>query len=440
MLSELKLSNFRMFDDEVTVRLKPLTVLIGRNSSGKSSIVKLLLMLKQSASMSSSSHFPVTDGPSVQMGPFADLKNAKTKKASLTFELLFRAPFPRSKASVSRLSQRFEEVDENRLLMSIQGDCPYSDKPHEGTVSYSLEQIGSVVRRLNFSTSFAEDYLFSGEAEATRLNEIQRDLQKYEDIRKVDFAQDKRLQLLIQEYLEKSDTGDILKGEMRSVYHLPPVMVELDRVVDSSHLSRDSVGREGRHAVAHLERIKSEDVETYKFLLPHLRNVAGIESVEFKTYPEEVTRAFAKNRETGAEVSIADYGFGVSQCLPVLVQGALLSPHTSLMVEQPEAQLHPTAQLELGSFFADLWTQRKVGSVIETHSSNILLRLRRLIANGKLSHEDVSVAYFTLDEERGNVPIVKNLDIDEDGSMQPGLPMEFFGADIREGLQLGARK
>ena len=38
------------------------------------------------------------------------------------------------------------------------------------------------------------------------------------------------------------------------------------------------------------------------------------------------------------------------------------------------------------------------------------------------------------------MPIVKNLDINEDGSMQPGLPMEFFGADIMEGLKLGARK
>ena len=48
MLKELKLSNFRLFDDEVTVRFRPITVLIGRNNSGKSSIIKFLLMLKQS--------------------------------------------------------------------------------------------------------------------------------------------------------------------------------------------------------------------------------------------------------------------------------------------------------------------------------------------------------------------------------------------------------
>ena len=48
MLTELKLSNFRIFNDEVTVRFRPITVLIGRNSSGKSSIIKFLLMLQQS--------------------------------------------------------------------------------------------------------------------------------------------------------------------------------------------------------------------------------------------------------------------------------------------------------------------------------------------------------------------------------------------------------
>ena len=115
-----------------------------------------------------------------------------------------------------------------------------------------------------------------------------------------------------------------------------------------------------------------------------------------------------------------------------------MSPHTCLMVEQPEAHLHPTAQLEVGGYFGDLWNKRQVGSIIETHSSNILLRLRRLIAKGELSHEDVSVAYFTIDPANKNMPVVKNLDIHDDGSMEPGLPMEFFGADVIEGLNLGA--
>ena len=158
----------------------------------------------------------------------------------------------------------------------------------------------------------------------------------------------------------------------------------------------------------------------------------------FKTSALYITQAFGRSAATGADVLLADYGFGVSQCLSVFVQGALMDPYTTMMIEQPEAQLHPTAQLEMGSYFADLWNTRHVGSIIETHSNNILLRLRRLISNGDLSHHDVSVAFFTFDETNRNRPVVKNLDINEDGSMQPGLPMEFFGADVIEGLQLGA--
>ena len=64
--------------------------------------------------------------------------------------------------------------------------------------------------------------------------------------------------------------------------------------------------------------------------------------------------------------------------------------YSTLMVEQPESQLHPAAHMEMGSYFADLWKIRGVGSIIETHSDNLLLRLRRLVGNGLL----VSTGHF----------------------------------------------
>ena len=190
----------------------------------------------------------------------------------------------------------------------------------------------------------------------------------------------------------------------------------------------------------HLQQLASESSSGYEFVKAHLENIVGIEAIRFRTSAGYVSRAYARSKNTGADVLIADYGFGVGQCLPILVQGAIMAPQTTLIVEQPEAQLHPTAQLELGSFFADLWTQRKVASIIETHSGNVLLRLRRLIARGDLSYKDVSVAYFTFDQDNANMPVIRNLDINQDGSMQVGLPMEFFGADVIEGLQLGVRE
>ena len=115
-----------------------------------------------------------------------------------------------------------------------------------------------------------------------------------------------------------------------------------------------------------------------------------------------------------------------------------MRPQQLLMIEQPEAQLHPTAQIEMGSFFAELWTKRKVMSLVETHSSQIITRLRRLIAKGDLPAEHVSLAYLYVDDE--GMPSVKNLDVDSSGNLEKGLPMEFFGADILESMKLGLRQ
>ena len=79
MLTELKLSNFRIFDDEVTVRFRPITVFIGRNSSGKSSVIKFLLMLQQSV-LTSRSEFPVVEGAAVRMGAFPGSQELNDKE------------------------------------------------------------------------------------------------------------------------------------------------------------------------------------------------------------------------------------------------------------------------------------------------------------------------------------------------------------------------
>ena len=438
MLSEVKLSNFRIFDDEVTVRFRPITVLIGRNSSGKSTIIKFLLMLQQST-MSPSSRFPDLHGTSVRLGTFSELKNSMTSKGGLGFELHLRAPFVRRSNTISRIVERYEKADIDDLLFAVQGEVPYPSTTAEGTIAYSLKQASPAVFHARFTNRISDDFAFSADTHLRKINEIQTTFQQIKDPSQLDPILDEKLRELIDDYTERSDLGMLLMDELNFASHLQAVRAEPDRAAGKSDTPASGVGTEGRHTITNLHRIKTEDEEAYQFLLPHLLNVAGIESVEFEDYWEDSVQAFARNKTTGAKSLIADFGFGVGQCLPVMVQGAIMAPATTLMVEQPEAQLHPTAQLELGSFFADLWNKRQVSSIIETHSDKILLRLRRLIAQGALSYEDVSVAFFTFDENNRNMPVVKNLDINQDGSMQAGLPMEFFGADIIEGLKLGAR-
>lgn len=422
MLTELKLANFRIFDDEVTVRFRPITVFIGRNSSGKSSIIKFLLMLQQSID-SGKPQFLSPDGNKVNLGIFDELKNSLTQEQDLRFELSVQS-FNHIPGAISEFL--VEDIEPNALLYKTSAKVPYNERTNTGSIEYSL-----IDRNAGKNFAIAEDNI---REEFTFLDRVSTFKLAKDEEGTVHITMESGERVIREDAFRGR-----LRSEIRSIRHLDPVKGESESIFLVSPPPTDYVGQRGQHTLNHLHRMTSESGDGYEFILPYLQNVAGIEGVVFDTLSKNVVQTTATNKTTRANVLIGNYGFGVSQCLPIFVQGAIMSPHTMLMIEQPEAQLHPTAQLELGSFFADLWNRRNVASVIETHSGNILLRLRRLIATGDLSPEDVSVAFFTFDEDNKNMPIIKNLDIGEDGSMQPGLPMEFFGADVIEGLRLGAR-
>ena len=445
MLTELKLSNFRVFDDEVTVRFRPITVFIGRNSSGKSTIIKFLLMLQQSAAPGQS-QFLNPEGDKVNLGVFSELKNALTRKRNLRFSLTARSTSEDIDRPMLRYVGLTEGDEEQTLLYRTRASISYGSNVAVDSAGHFLldELTGRTLMRSDAKASDEPTFLASPPSGSTEFGLVEPGEERLTRSE----AMERMGKALIQELTSPRSTMNRfnaelalvrnLRREIHSIQHLSPVREESQRVILASLPPVNNVGQRGQYALPHLQKVVSEHKDGYKFISRHILSVTGISGITFKTSSGYVSRALARNETTGADVLIADYGFGVGQCLPILVQGAIMAPRTTLMVEQPEAQLHPMAQLELGSFFADLWTQRQVGSIIETHSDNILLRLRRLIARGELSHEDVSVAFFTIDGD-SNMPTVKNLDINEDGTMQPGLPMEFFGADIMEGLQLGAR-
>ena len=439
MLSELRLSNFRLFDNEVSVKFKPITVLIGRNNSGKSSILKLLLLLKQSMRFGSEG-FPTVYGDFVQAADFSEFKNILSKKDCLEFGLSFSPPPLGGGESNSLYRELLKEARKGTSFSSIRGMFYYDD-PKNGFLTHKATSTIPDRSALLPPVRSNSINILQNEFIVHNLRVAINDIEKSEESLKDSLGFDtieyrEELEKAFEEYVMWKE----LRRELESALYLPPIRGDIDGFVDIP----DGAGKINemvrRQTLFQLYNIMRDDNELRRFLLPHLLNIADIDGMEFEPVSKSRVRPLAKHKDTGASIPIVDFGFGVSQCLPILVKGTVLEKGHYLVIEQPEAQLHPAAQLELGSFFAELWTKKGVGCIIETHSQNILLRLRRLIAKGDLSHQDVSVAFCKLDEVEGNKPIVKNLDIYEDGSMEKGLPMEFFAPDIREGLKLGIRE
>ena len=452
MLTELKLANFRIFDDEVTVRFRPITVFIGRNSSGKSSIIKFLLMLQQSLG-TGKAQFLTPEGERVNLGVFSGLKNALTLKSNLFFELAADGPRTISFGdAISKLLTLPKNVAHDRYMYKTGATIPYDSSmilsppllfgTTVGGASPSYYRtVGPGHSGFHLVDNLSSNIVLQVDSEI-RSDSNLLEVPTYDRTDMSSENADGWFDRAVAAYttsMAQQQLSATLNYEINSIRHLSAVRDESQNIMPAYSPPAGDVGQNGQFALRHLQRMMTDNYNGYNFLIPYFEGIADIRDVGFTTMAN-FTTSFAVNKTTGASVHVHNYGFGVSQCLPILVQGAIMAPYTTLMVEQPEAQLHPTAQLELGSFFADLWKKRQVGSIVETHSDNILLRLRRLIAKGDLPSDDVSVAFFTVDEQNNNMPIVKNLDINEDGSMQPGLPMEFFGADIMEGLKLGARK
>ena len=112
-------------------------------------------------------------------------------------------------------------------------------------------------------------------------------------------------------------------------------------------------------------------------------------------------------------VNIADVGLGVSQTLPVLVALLAAKPGQLVYLEQPEIHLHPRAQTTLAQVIADA-ANRGVRVVVETHSSLFLLGIQTLIAEGKLSTDLVKLHWFSRDEN--GATSIRSADLDESGA------------------------
>ena len=106
----------------------------------------------------------------------------------------------------------------------------------------------------------------------------------------------------------------------------------------------------------------------------------------------------------GTKANLADVGFGISQILPVLIQGLLMRPGGIYIIQQPEIHLHPDAQAGLADFFIYL-ASYGVMTVVETHSEYFLLRLRRRLAEGGIPMK------LGLPPERNEVPPLTRKDV-----------------------------
>ena len=126
-----------------------------------------------------------------------------------------------------------------------------------------------------------------------------------------------------------------LVEEIASTKHISPTRVSFSRVVELAIPPKDSVGQNGEYAIPHLQRLMGKPDERSDILSTYLESLVDVEKLEFKGQNigglRHVT-ALATNSKTKASSYLSEFGFGVSQVIPVLVQGVLRSVLKTIFV------------------------------------------------------------------------------------------------------------
>lgn len=151
-------------------------------------------------------------------------------------------------------------------------------------------------------------------------------------------------------------------------------------------------------------------------------------------YPDlnRVQMAIGRRGATAKALPPANTGFGISYALPVVVSGLLAAPGSMLIVENPEAHLHPGAQTAIGIFLAAV-ASAGVQVLVETHSENVLNGVRLAALRAVIPHDDASFLFLSLGEGSGQ-PILHPIAMDKAAELT-SWPPGFFdqqGADLTE--------
>jgi hypothetical protein len=424
MFTKLRMTNFKSWRDTGEVKLAPLTAFFGTNSSGKSSLLQMLLLLKQTAESNDRNLVLKTGNVQegyVNLGTAQEIAHRDTQDFSLAvaWQLADRLeiPIPETETTLpitkldfyTAIHAEAHSVYVTELSYQQHNDFRASLKRSNNQYSMELEVAGKKPKRPQARPILKgikpqKCYGFSDEA-----------LRSYQN----------------SDYL--SDIVLSLEQQFQRLYYLGPLRDYPQRIYSWGGEAPSDVGLKGELAIAALLAGKSKRVYEGRGKAIKLEQKIAECLVEMGLAHSFVTKPLVdggiqyqvklRRSESSAEVLITDMGFGVSQVLPVLVLCYYAPPGSTLIFEQPEIHLHPSVQQALADVFIDVVNKRNIQIIIESHSEHLLRRLQRRIAEKELKPHKTALYFCDLEAQESTI---QPLDADMFGRIR-NWPKDFFG-------------
>jgi hypothetical protein len=399
-ISKIAVRGFKSIAEEQQIELRPLTLFAGANSSGKSSLMQPILLLKQTLEAPSGPGALLLDGPNVRFTSAEQLLSRVWRNGGgLEFGVHTQLSSGRCIEVV------FRREESTGFEVDTMG---YSDDGEMRRVvpEMSPDEILAVL----------PDYARALHDSFQRMRTEQLRWFVYRERCFLSFELDPKANVGAGEY--KVSPGARFVRHLQGLIHLPGLRGNPQRTYPKRAGGPLFPGAFQDYVASIITQWQSKGDPRLSELAAALEDMGLTWKVEAQPIDDtQVELRVGRLTHSGPGdqdlVSIADVGFGVSQSLPVLVALIVAEPGQVVYLEQPEMHLHPRAQRRLAYALADA-ANRGVIVVAETHSALLLREVQTLVATGKLSTDKVKLHWFQRQEDGRT--IVTPADLDENGA------------------------
>jgi predicted ATP-dependent endonuclease of OLD family len=429
---KITLKNVRGFEGAHEFEIRPLTILIGENSSGKTTLLAAISAVLNSDYPTAENLF---NRPPFELGSFdtiATYRGGKFGRAE-SFSIAWEASKGGSAESIE--AQFISDRGVPRLNQIIV-------KNEFGTLSGQVNE-GFFDFQLNLKTK--------NKRGSDLTNTVSKKVVKF----KINLLEEKHFkwQNLLHYFIiqkNRNSRNNELEDEeiFQALLHfrsralmakphataLAPLRTRPRRTYDELN---EVFKPEGDHVPLVLERLlqNSKGSNSDELNALHKFGLASglFEKIDVKRMGKQPSDPFqVRIKMKGPDANLVDVGYGVSQSLPIVIDSIMAPKNEVLLVQQPEVHLHPKAQAALGTFFVDLAANASKQFVVETHSDYLIDRIRISVAEGKISESKVQLLYL----ERNGLDIkVHTLKLDSLGNIT-NAPANYRNFFLEEEIKL----
>ena len=418
--TEFTVEDVRCFQGAESGQIRPITLLIGENSTGKSTFLGCYAAIHRLLSplffLDFEADFNEDPFP---MGSFREIVRARRGRAGRINEFKLGFGFKSGRQPIRSVTTCFREEGSQPMVDVLRyelGDAHVEVQRVSADASKLVTPLGQTTVPYRFGHAVT---LLDRASRFRSESPLKDNVQHYVDnfVRRWSGRKNRRPRL-----------STVTANPLRAV---APLRAKPQRTYDPV---RETASPEGAHVPMLMMRLhrtdKGEWGELHDDLVAFGRESGMFSDIRVKAHGRQMSDPFGLQVKvrSGSHANIIDVGYGVSQSLPILVDVLSVPQQQGFILQQPEVHLHPRGQAELATFFVDSVRQRGKRFLIETHSDHIVDRVRIHVRRGDLSADDVSLLYF---QPHRNAVRICNITLDEHGNLKevPEGYREFFARE-----------